>query len=251
MICKHCHHEIGPEDLKCPFCGEENPFAKRHQENMKAFDRKYKKTRREVLAYAGRVKGLGKKAAVLTVLLLGIIVMIIIASVNYAEPNTDGDVENDAIRHAKKYCGQIETFLENGEYMECMSFMYSHGIQNSSAEAYKKYRQIKYAAQYYYECIQYMEMMIFRSPDPDYFDSLDQSINGFSGYLEEFYSTLENMKAQEKNEKYLACLEDMDQELKLAMKIYFHMDDKELEEFLKLSQAKRAVRIEEVFSDEE
>ena len=37
MICKECRHEIGPEELKCPYCGADNPFALQHKQNMKKF----------------------------------------------------------------------------------------------------------------------------------------------------------------------------------------------------------------------
>ena len=34
MICEKCKHEIGPEELKCPYCGADNPFALQHVQNM-------------------------------------------------------------------------------------------------------------------------------------------------------------------------------------------------------------------------
>ena len=250
MICKQCHHEMGPEELKCPNCGADNPFAVQHEKNIKGFQKEYEETEKEVFSFAGKVKKLGKKAAILTLLLAGIILMSIVASFNYEDPDPDRSARKDAVKNAASYSGQIDTYLKNGEYMECVSFLYAHEITRCGSDAYQKYRCISYVAMDYYECMKYIEQMVLRSTDEDYYDSLDTTISNFCMYLERFYETLENMKTQEKEEEYLVYMEDMDEELKTAMRIYFKMDEKELDRFLDLSQAKKAVKISEVFRNE-
>ncbi len=250
MICKECRHEIGPEELKCPYCGADNPFALQHKQNMKKFKKEYAKAKREVSEFAGHVKGLSKKAAVLAALLIGILTAFIITSVNYADTDTDEDKKNDALRHADEYCGQVEEYLKNGEYTECSSFMYAHGIMSVSSEKYDGYRHIKYILSDYTDCIGYIEQLVLRSTDKDYYDNTEMLISHFCRHIESFDEDLENMLEWEKNEDYKAYMKDMDEELRIAMRIYFEMSEEELEEFLSLSQAKKAVKLEEVFGYE-
>ena len=58
------------------------------------------------------------------------------------------------------------------------------------------------------------------------------------------------MKEQEKDEVYLSYILDMENELKAAMRTYFSMDDAELTQFLSLSKAKKAVKLEEILRNE-
>ena len=58
------------------------------------------------------------------------------------------------------------------------------------------------------------------------------------------------MRTKEKNADYKAYMEDMEQELKIAMKLYFSLDDEELAAFMELTQGQKAVKIEEVIRDE-
>lgn len=250
MICEKCKHEIGPEELKCPNCGAINTFAVQHEENMRRFEENYEATEKEVSGFAKAVEGLGKKAAILVVLLIGIIILFVMASINYADPDKEKEVRRDAEKNAAVYAGEADGFLERGEYVEYVSFLYSHELMNFPPEEFERFRSVQYVAKEYYECIVLMEEMILRSDDPEYFDGLDTDIRNFCMYVEGFYEVLEAQKSSEKDEVYLAYILDMDEELHAAMRTYFSMDEKEVQEFLDMSRAQKAVRLREVLRHE-
>ncbi|MBR6158895.1 MAG: hypothetical protein IKQ40_01240 [Lachnospiraceae bacterium] len=250
MICEKCRHEVGPEELKCPYCGTVNPFAVQHEQNMRRFKKKYEDTEKEVSGFAKAVEGLGRKAAVLIVLLIGIIVMYVIASVNYADPDEDKKARRDAEKNAAVYAEEADGLLERGEYVEYVSFLYAHELMNFPPEEFERFRSVQYVAKEYYECIGLMEKMILRSDDPEYFDTLDTDIKNFCMYVEGFHEVLEAQKQSEKDGKYLAYMLDMDTELQAAMRAFFHMDENGIRKFLEMSRAQKAVKLREVLRHE-
>ena len=250
MICEKCRHEIGPEELKCPNCGADNPFAVQHKQNMQEYKKKYAATEKEVSGFAKAVEGLGKKAAILIALVIAIIVTTIITSLNYADPDEDKAARRDAEKNAVSYEEEAEAFLGRGEYVEFVSFLYAHELMNFPPEEFDHLRKVQYVAKDYYECIELMEEMILRSDDPEYFDGLDTDITNFCMYLDDFREVLEAQKKSEKDEKYLGYMSDMEDELHAAMRKFFGMDEEGVLELLDMSRAQKAVKIREVLRHE-
>ncbi|MCR4650881.1 MAG: hypothetical protein K5662_03910 [Lachnospiraceae bacterium] len=251
MICDNCRHEIGPEDLKCPNCGADNPFALQHAKNMEEYEAAYKETEEKARQFAGNTASIGKRAAILAILLIGIVVMLIVSRMNYADPDSDKAVIKDAVKNVDLYSDMMEEYLENGEYMECASFIFAHEIKSLHGNEYARFGNIDFVIMDYYECIRGMEDIVFRSNEADYFSSLDTDINNYCMYLEDFYSTYANMKLLESNAQYLSYMDDMETELRTAMRVYFSMDEEEIDSFLKMTRAGKAVKIEEVLDNEE
>lgn len=250
MICENCKHEIGPEELKCPHCGADNPFALQHVQNMQQFNGQYVDTRNEVIGSAKKTGELAKKAVILVVLIIGIIITNLISNYNYADHDPEDAIRREAEKNATAYAELYEGFLERGEYTEGVSFLYAHELMNFPPEEFSEFQHVTNVAREYYECIQLMEEMILRSTDEDYYDGLDTDIRNFCMYLESFYDVLEVQKQSEKNEKYLAYINDIGTELEAAMRTYFDMDEAELDELIAMSQAQKAVKIEEVLRHE-
>ena len=245
MKCTNCGKRIGIEDKVCPYCKAENPLAGQHEENIKRYDKRFQKTKGEVLDSAKKLEGLGVRAIILVVLVIGILFLVIAASLNYADPDPEKEKEADAIRHSKEYAEIMDDYLEAGDYVDFAAFVYSHKISFWNPP-YDRFVSVKYCAAYYYECIRHMESVILHSTDPDYFDRMDLDISHFCGYLQEFQQTYEVQRVREKNSTYQAYIEDMEQELRALVRTYLGMNDSEVDEFIKLSEAKMAVRMEEV-----
>ncbi|MCR4762037.1 MAG: hypothetical protein K5696_00760 [Lachnospiraceae bacterium] len=288
IICKTCGAEYDVSRVRCPYCGtayapaEEEEYMDRleeiredlhrqvekdntqperkrssaipsevhHAQNMRRFGRKYAATEKEVNRFARSVEGLGWKAAILIVLLLGIIITTVVSSMNYADPDEDEAARRDAENHAAAYAEDADGFLERGEYTEYVSFLYAHELMNFPPEEFQRFQRVQNVAREYYECIKLMEEMILRSDDPEYFDGLDTDIRNFCMYLTGFCETLEAQKSAEKDEKYLANILDMDTELHAAMRACFSMDEEGVRELLDMSQTQKAVRIREVLRHE-
>lgn len=47
MKCPGCGSNLTIDDEKCLFCGQENPFAKKHRKEMRHFTKEFNKTKRK------------------------------------------------------------------------------------------------------------------------------------------------------------------------------------------------------------
>ena len=238
MTCRNCKHEIAPSEIKCPICGAENPFGIEHAKKMKKHEAAFSKTENAVAASTHMAKAVGTRAAILVVLLIAILVMRIVANKNYSDPHPEIEVQKDAVKNAAVYAQQMDEYLKKGD------------IGLVQAPEYENLFPIRSVAEDYYHCIRELEEMILRSTDPDYFDGLDTDIRNFCMYLESFLTNAENMKSRKQNEEYPGYMDQMAEEMKVALKTYFAMDDERLEEFLKLSEAKKAVELERILRHE-
>ncbi len=290
IICRSCGAGYDASLVRCPFCGtayapaEENeymetleevredlhnqiekgdtqtqkdinsgPFVSEkggHDRNMRRFKKKYEDTEKQVFSFAAAVEGLGKRAAILVILVIAIIAANVITSINYADPDDEEKVKRDAAKNAAVYAEEADGLLERGDYMEFVSFMYAHELMYFPPDDFERFRCVKYVATDYYECIKLLENITLRSDDPEYFDGTDSDIRLFCMYLDDYREVLEAQKSSEKDGKYLAYIQDMDTELHAAMRTYFRMDEKQVQEFLELTRTKKAVKLREVFRHE-
>ena len=250
MTCRNCKHEIAPSEIKCPICGAENPFGIEHAKNMKKHEAAFSKTEKDVAASTGMVIAVGTRAAILIVLLIGILLMAEIGNRNYEDPHPEIEVQEDAVKNAAVYAEQMDDLLKNGQYFDFMCFVFAHDIAMVDAPEYDGLFPIRSVANDYYQCIRGLEEMILRSTDPEYFDGLDTDISNFCMYLESFLTNAENMKSRKQKEEYPRYMDEMLQEMKAALKTYLAMDDAALEEFLEQSKAQKAVELERILRHE-
>lgn len=249
MKCKKCGRTIGVEDKLCPYCQTVNDLAAAHEQNIKEFDKEFSKTQSEVTGSAQKLEGLGIRAVILAVLVTAILVMHFVTKRNYHGPDMDAIRSRDAQTHREEYKKELDGYLESGEYLDYIAFIHAHGIYLSD-EGYEDLRHINYVASDYYECIRHMQGIIYQTTDKEYWNSMDLQISHFSMYLEGFMETYKVQAEAEKNSTYKAYMEDMYQNLRYLLKAYMKLDDAGVDEFLELSKAKMAVRLEEVFVDE-
>ena len=249
MKCTNCGRKIGIEDKVCPYCNAENKLATQHSANVEQYDKRFKKTQGEVESSAKRMEGLGTRAVILAVLVIGILITIIVTGWNYDDPDPSSSKKKAAQRNREKYAVEMDGYLERGEYQEFVSFIHSHGV-DFWEEPYKRFQLVDYCADYYYDCVRHMECVILRSTDPDYWDSTDMEISHFCIYLHSFHATYLGQKEREKKDAYFAYVEDMEQNLRAMLRTYLGMNDEEVDSFLELSEAKMAVRMEEIIKHE-
>ena len=249
MKCKKCGRTIGVEDKLCPYCGTVNDLAAAHERNIKEFDKEFTKTQKEVAGSAKNLEGIGKRALILAILVVAMLVMHFVSRRNYVGPDEDAIRSRDAQTHCEEYKKEMEGYLKRGEYLDYIAFIHAHGIYLSGA-GYEDFKHINYVASDYYECIRHMQGIVYQTTDKDYWNSMEQQISSFSMYLEGFMETYKVQAEAEKNSTYKAYIEDMYQDLRALLKAYVKLDDAGVDEFLELSDAKMAVRLEEVFADE-
>ena len=220
MKCPNCGKHIGIEVPKCPACGHINPLAKKHNENIKKYDKRFKKTQDNVLTSAQKTEGVGIRGGIFAILVAVIVILAFVWGfvIAASEGETDEDRERDALKNKTKYSAQMRDLLEEGDYITFESFLLQHNIPLNS-EPYKEFQRLEYVANRYYTCVQLWEKIILRSDDPDYWDP---------------------------SEDIAAYMEDMNSDIRAMLRRYLQMTDDEVDEFLGYSQAKKAVAMEEI-----
>lgn len=247
MKCPNCGKHIGIEVPKCPACGHTNPLAKKHNENIKKYDKRFKKTQDNVLTSAQKTEGVGIRGGIFAILVAVIVILAFVWGfvIAASEGETDEDRERDALKNKTKYSAQMRDFLEEGDYITFESFLLQHNIPLNS-EPYKEFQRLEYVANRYYTCVQLWEKIILRSDDPDYWDSSETDISNLCMYLDSFMEVYEYNVKVEKNEDIAAYIEDMNSDIRAMLRRYLQMTDDEVDEFLGYSQAKKAVAMEEI-----
>ena len=247
MRCPNCGKTIGIEELICPACGYTNPLAQQHNENIKQYDRRFQKTQDSVIKSAQKTEGIGIRGGIFAILVAIIIALAIVWGMvsDAGEGETSEDRKMDALRNKKEYHAQMKEYLDDGDYITFAAFIQQHNIPFDS-EPYTEYNRLQYVADEYYSCVQYSEKILFRSDDPDYWDSSELDISHLCMYLDSFAETYEYNKGIEKNEDVAAYMEDMNADIHAMLRKYLNMTDSEADDFLELSETKKAVVMEDI-----
>lgn len=70
MKCPSCGNDLHIEDEKCPYCGKENPYYKKHRLAMKKYQKEFNDVKEDVYRKTGRLTSLQVKALAIAILLL-------------------------------------------------------------------------------------------------------------------------------------------------------------------------------------
>ena len=78
MKCPTCGANLQIEDEKCPFCGNPNPFAVKHQQDMRQYRQEFQETKQEVEKKTLHFNFFTARIAVIAVLLMMILGMVFV-----------------------------------------------------------------------------------------------------------------------------------------------------------------------------
>ena len=114
MKCESCGGNMGLEDLKCPYCGTPNPFARKHQEEMRRFEKEFAQTRDEVVTSA-------RKTAGRNISIILILVLLLLDMGGFAFASMSSDIaydmrEKKILQEADLHSANLQAYLEDGDY---------------------------------------------------------------------------------------------------------------------------------------
>lgn len=251
MRCPNCGKTIGIEEIKCPACGYTNPLAEKHNENIRKYDKRFKKTQDNVLESARKTEGIGIRGGIFAILVAAIVILAVCWGVVIAdgEGETSEDRKKAALKNKAENAAQMKAYLEEGDYITFVSFIRRYDIPLNE-EPFKEYKKLDYVAEEYYSCVGDWERILLRSDDPDYWDSSGLDISHFCTDIGSFMEVYEYNAGIEKNEEIAAYMEDMNADMRAMLRRYLQMTDDEVDEFLGYSQARKAVAMEEIILGE-
>lgn len=247
MKCNSCGGNMGLEDLKCPYCGTPNPFAEKHQEEMRRFEKEFAEAKEEVVTANRKRAGRNTSLILLLVLILLDLGAIFFAGISseIAYEMKEKKVEAQAEQHLNN----LLAFLEEGDYCSFSAYYTANSIYYISGDnALDEYSAVHSAAGRYRWIVQDLEKLI----SGDSYSFREEALSRTCSYMAENLAKLWTVEEDYsyRKEIYLApdkasYIEDMRERISLLLQTYAGLTEEEAGSLGDLSQGRIQKILEE------
>ncbi len=121
MKCEHCGNNLNIEDKFCPYCGQPNPYAVKHQEEMERYEKDYQETKEEVLEKSSRFNRHTVRITILAVLVA------LIAVTGFVMAKADDirwlQMEKSVEQKAPVHREALTELMDSRDYLGVYSYM--------------------------------------------------------------------------------------------------------------------------------
>ena len=248
MKCQNCGANLNLEDRFCSYCGEPNPFAVRHQEQMERYEKDYRETRKAVLEQSSRFNRRTVNITVIAVLTA----LIALCGLLYARADDIRwwKMERAVASQAEVHRQELDRLMEARDYPALNSYCRRNRIDYSDAlREYDAVSDMTYRYMSFYD-----ELMTLQGKRAD---------SGAFQYISEselteriavsIYSVYEAMEPRVYNAEAfqgerMAYMEDLRDHMEIMVSGYFGISPEEAAGMRDMTQTRIAVLLEE--SDE-
>lgn len=184
MKCPYCGSPLGLEDEFCSFCGQPNPYAQKHQEDMKHYKKEFAQTQQDVYTQTRRFASLTTPIIILFVLFL-----LNIGGVIFAASGWKIGMhlqEKEIIRHADEHRTNLEQFLQDEDYSGFAAYYNTNSLY--SADEFDEYRAVVSVAEVYFSIYR---MLADQSDSRSYyfdFDSISSTVHSLTLNLDTLFN---------------------------------------------------------------
>lgn len=243
MKCPTCGTNLQIEDETCPFCGNPNPFAVKHNQDMRHYRQEFQDTKREVERRTLHFNSFTARIAVIAVLL--VMVMGMVFAINDgAYYLWSSRVKKDVAKNAEKYRAELNVLEEAGEWRRLHAFYDAKSLDST--------RDLKDYTVLYFMIYDYKSILneITRLQEGDV-DDMAAAASEMSLHLDNFYKAVGRVSYESAHfdacysTAHVASYERMQEELEAVLSVYCHLTDEEISLLPDYSLVKRAGLIEE------
>ncbi|MBQ9661816.1 MAG: hypothetical protein IJV40_01550 [Oscillospiraceae bacterium] len=244
MKCPYCGGEVGLEERLCPYCGRPNEQAQRHHQDMAHYKMRYAATEADVAGKAESYARAVPRIVAIVLMLIASIAMWVIAANLYSYP------ENTRRRAAEKnpqpVIETLEGYLAERNYMSFASYFDYYDLRTYDTP-FEAYSDLRWCADCYQAFMVETESLFLHTDREKWVRySASSDIQRLCRELNEFLEYADRAEKECENETHLACVKDMRSDVDNVLRLYLGLGEDEMENFLTLSETRKAAWVEEV-----
>lgn len=241
MKCSSCGTGLHIEDEKCPFCGNANPYYKKHREEMGKYKEEFEHTKEKVYKKSHFFTGFTVQITVIAVLVAIESILLFVNSNMWNITSSISDYK--AEKNYEEYASRLKEYEEAEKYQELFTFMEQHSL--AYVNKYKEYRTV-YAMYYNYAMTKQYIVRFMQKEQYSYIQE-DEAIRYICDFIAYFYKRAAP-DAYADSEAYsgihAVTIENLKRDMELLLITYGHLTPEEVKTFEQQSGAKQLLMLE-------
>ena len=248
MRCKYCGGDIRLEDAYCSYCGKPNEHAARHAGEMAEFRADYARSKSRVEHTVRRFTGSSVRAVIIALLLIAIVLLLLLGGRAYSIRRAVIQARSE--RSAAACMAEMDALLAGEDFLGFSAYCEANYIDPYD-NAFEPYAPAERAARSF----SYLYTDILRAANPPEYYDTERLISTLTDDLGYFYSALD-MEQYEyyegaDSEQNRAALAAMEERAALLLQSFCGLTAEEAAQMRYLSEARRAIALEEGLSHAE
>lgn len=249
MKCQHCGNNLNIEDKFCPYCGQPNPFAVKHQEEMERYEKDYEETKEDVLEQSSRFNRHTVRITIIAVM----VALIAVTCVLFAKADDirwwymEKSIEAEAPAHRTA----VEQLMAERDYLGMYSYFGRSRITYTSS--LREYDAVYESSMYYKMFYDNLMTLQAKKTDPDRYRYYTES-ELIEDISKNIHSVYETMVPQEYNqeayqEDKMAYMEDLRDQMEVMVSGYFGISPEKAEEMRSMNASRINVLLEDSYEE--
>lgn len=251
MKCQHCGNNLNIEDKYCPYCGQPNPFAVKHQEEMERFEMDYQETKEDVLEQSSRFNRHTVRITIIAVMvaLIALTCFLLAKADDIRWWQMEKAIEAEAPAHREA----IQQLMEDRDYLALYSYFNRNRITYTSS--LKEFDAVYSTTMHYrmfYDNLMTLQAKKKNADNYRYYtegEIIEDIANNIHAIYEEMEPNDYNPEAYQGDK--MEYMEDLRDQMEIMTAGYFRLSTEEAEGMRSMSTSRINVLLEDSYEEEQ
>ena len=238
MKCTSCGSNLEIDNAFCPYCGKENPVAKKHREDMAAYSKEYAATKKEVIDNSRKFNKKNFKITVIAATVAAVLATILFCA--FCEHLSYEHYRNERIKRTKDYKPEIERYVKEADFFALAGLISEENLYISSVDELSEYAGVSGVVSSYRSLYQSLIKAKNGEKVTEYYVSV---------LARDLFSIRKYAFSKDNYGDVKKFYETAYSDVKCMLKLYLGMDDEDISKIDDMSQGAMEVMFEEVFNE--